>query len=206
MKRLRKLYERYNNLSKKRKSYLIAVLCVVFVMLWAFISAGIITTNFNRSQIKGKQDEQKVDAKGIIITETKNGKKYFEIYGETGNYSNDRSIATLNSVIGNFYNKEGEVSMSFQSSKGTYNEISGVITLYENTYIVLSSGVSLRADRLIWSGSDKNTIAEGNVKIKKNDEMLSTADKCIIGPNYANFKIAGSTKTQIWGKDKKNRK
>ena len=207
MKSIRKFYERFSALSSKRKGYLIAVLCVIFVMLWAFISAGIITTNFNRSQIKGKEDEQKVDAKGIIITETKNGKKYFEIYGENGNYSNDHSIATLNSVIGNFYNKEGNVSMSFQSSKGTYDENKGVITLYEHTYIVLDNGVSLNADKLVWSGSDTDTIAEGNIKIKKNNEMLSTAEKCIIGPNYKKFKISGKTKTQVWQttKEQKNK-
>lgn len=200
MNGFKKLYERFNKLDKKKKSYLIAVFFVVFVMFWAFISAGIITTNFNRSQIKGKQDEQKVDAISIIITETKQGKKYFEIYGENGHYSNDHSIATLNNVIGNFY-KEGSVSMSFQSSKGTYDEKNGIITLFENTYIVLENGVSLNADKLVWSGSDNETIAEGHVKIKKSNEMLSTADKCIIAPNYDKFKIEGKTKTQVWGKE-----
>ena len=136
----------------------------------------------------------------------KTEKKYFEIYGENGNYSNDHSIATLNSVIGNFYNKEGNVSMSFQSSKGTYDENIGVITLYEHTYIVLDSGVSLNADKLVWSGSDKDTVAEGNIKIKKNDEMLSTAEKCIIGPNYKSFKILGKTKTQVWQRTKEQKK
>ena len=199
MKIYRKFIERFKKLDKKKKSYLISIFVVIFIMLWAFISAGIITTNFNRAQIKGKENEQKVDASGIIITETKQGKKYFEIYGENGNYSNDHSIATLNNVIGNFY-KDGNVSMSFQSSKGTYNEKTGVITLFENTYIILDSGVSLNANRLVWSGSDTETIAEGNVKIKKNNEMLSTADKCIIGANYDKFRIEGNTKTQVWGK------
>ena len=199
MKIYRKFIERFKKLDKKKKSYLISIFVVIFIMLWAFISAGIITTNFNRAQIKGKENEQKVDASGIIITETKQGKKYFEIYGENGNYSNDHSIATLNNVIGNFY-KDGNVSMSFQSSKGTYNEKTGVITLFENTYIILDSGVSLNANRLVWSGSDTETIAEGNVKIKKNNEMMSTADRCIIGANYDKFRIEGNTKTQVWGK------
>lgn len=201
MKNLKKFLERFKKLDKKKKSYLIAIFVVIFIMMWAFISAGIITTNFNRAQIKGKEDEQKVDAVGIIITETKQGKKYFEIYGENGNYSNDHSIATLNNVIGNFY-KDGKISMSFQSSKGTYNEKTGVITLFENTYIVLDSGVSLNANRLTWSGSNEETIAEGNVKIKKNNEMMSTADRCIIGANYDKFRIEGNTSTKIWKKNK----
>ena len=199
MNNLKKIFERFKRLDKKKKSYFIAIFSVAFVMLWAFISAGIITMNFNRAQIKGNKDEQKVDAIGIIITETKQGKKYFEIYGENGNYSNDHSVATLNNVIGNFY-KEGKVSMSFQSSKGTYDENSGIITLYENTYIVLDNNISLNADKLVWSGSDKETVASGNVKIKKNNEMISTAEKCIIGANYDKIRIEGKTKTQVWGK------
>ena len=136
METLKRIFERIKNLDKKKRTYLIAALGVVLVMCWAFMSAIVITGNYSRAQLKGSADEQKVDATGIIITETKDGDKYFEIYGETGHYSNDHSIATLNNVIGNFY-KENKVSMSFQSSRGTYNEKTGVITLYDNTYIVL---------------------------------------------------------------------
>ncbi len=201
METLKKFYERFKNLDKKKRTYFIAIFAVIFVMAWAFISAGLITANFNRAQVKGNQDEQRVDAVGIIITETKDGNKYFEIYGETGHYSNDHSIATLHNVIGNFY-KDNEVAMSFQSSKGTYDEKTGVITLYENTYIVLKDNTSLNTDKLIWSGSDKETVAEGNVLIKKNNEMIATAQKGIIGADYEKFKIIGKTQTKIYGKEK----
>lgn len=194
-----KFYEKFKSLNKKRRSYAIAICLFILVMAWAFISAGIITSNFNRAQVKGSEDEQKVDAVGIIITETKDGTKYFEIYGETGHYSNDNSVATLNNVIGNFY-KDGEVGMSFQSSKGSYDEKTGIIVLYDNTYIVLKDGVSLNTNKLTWQGSDKDTVAEGNVIIKKGKEMSSTADKCIIGPDYKSFKITGKTQTKVWDK------
>lgn len=198
---LRKLLKYFRNLDKKKRSYFIVLFSIIAVMLWAFISAGLITCNFNRAQVKDGENGQKVDAVGIIITETKDAKKYFEIYGETGNYSNDVNVATLHNVVGNFY-KDGEVAMSFQSSKGTYDEKAKVITLYENTYIVLQDDTSLEADRLTWSGSDNDTIAEGNVKIKKSNEMYALADKCIICAGYEKFKIIGKTQTKIYGKDK----
>lgn len=198
---LRKILEKIKRLDKKKKAYFLVIFLIVGVMAWAFISAGIITCNFNRSQVSQSKDEQKVDAIGIIITETKDGGKYFEIYGENGNYSNDHSIATLNNVVGNFY-KDGEVAMSFQSSKGSYNENDKTITLYENTYIVLKDETSLEADKLCWYGSDKDTVAEGHVKIKKGKEMKATADKCIICSGYENFKIIGRTQTTIYGDNK----
>lgn len=198
MDKFKKYIDIIKNLDKRKKIYLGVVLAIIFVMLWAFISAAIITINFSRSQLQGSENRQKVDAVGIIITETKNNTKYFEIYGETGSYSNDNSVATLYNVVGNFY-KDNEVAMSFQSSKGTYDEKTGVITLYENTYIVLKDETSLQADRLTWSGSDQDTVAEGNVKIKKGNEMVALADKCIIGSGYDKFKIIGQTQTKIYG-------
>lgn len=191
----------FKKLDKSKKGYVIAGLLIVFVMCWAFISAGIITCNFNRTQLKNQAGSQKINANGIIITETKNGTKYFEIYGEEGSYNNIDKIATLNNPVGNFY-KDNEVSMSFQSSKGSYDEKSRIITLYDNTYIVLKDETSLEADNVIWSGADKDTIAQGNVKIKKKDELVASADKCIIRAGYDSFKIIGKTKTQIFGKNK----
>ena len=187
-------------MNAKKRAYFIVALLIILIMSWAFISAGVITGNFNRAQLKGSENKQKVDAYGVIITETKEGKKYFEIYGETGSYSNDRSIATLHNVVGNFY-KDGEVAMSFQSSKGTYDETQGTITLYEHTYIVLKDETSLESDKLTWYGSDKDTVAEGNVKIKKSKDMYALADKCIISSGYDKFKIIGKTKTEIYGKN-----
>ena len=77
---LRRLLKRIREMDKKKRAYLFAVLGIVFVMLWAFISAGVITSYFNRALVKDNANEQKVDAIGLIITETKQGKKYFEIY------------------------------------------------------------------------------------------------------------------------------
>ena len=203
MKYFKKLINNFKKLDKKKKSYIVVLFIIVVVLSWAFISAGVITGNFNRAQVKQGINDQKVNANGIIITETKNGTKYFEIYGETGSYNNQDKIATLNNVVGNFY-KNNEVSMSFQSSKGSYDEKTRVITLYENTYIVLKDETSLEADSIVWSGSDADTIAQGNVKIRRGRDFSAEAEKCIIRAGYDSFKIIGKTKTQIYKKDKEN--
>lgn len=203
MNRLKKIFSEFQKLDSRRKSYTLVISLIVLVIGWAFISAGVITGNFNRSQIKNGADEQKVNAQGIIITETKDGTKYFELYGENGNYNNIDKVAVLYNVIGNFY-KNNEVYMSFQSSKGQYDEKNRVITLYENTFIALQDDTTLETDKLVWSGSDKDTYAIGHVKIKRAKDMVAVADKCIIGAGYNKFKIVGNTKTEVFGKDKEN--
>ena len=192
------LLKKFKNLSKKQKAYVGAFCAIVALLAWAFISAGVITHNFNRSQLQTDQDRQEASIDGIILTETKNEKKYWEIYGETGNYDSKNGVAMLDNVIGNFYDDENQVSMSFESSKGTYNEKKEQIILYEDTFIVLKDLTTLRANRLIWSGKDIPTIAEGNVRITRKNELLSTAEKVEISPDYETFKIIGNAVSKVY--------
>lgn len=192
------LLDKIKNLSKKQKAYFGAFMVIVALLAWAFISAGVITHNFNRSQLQTDQDRQEASIDGIILTETKDEKKYWEIYGETGNYDSKNGVAMLNNVIGNFYDDENQVSMSFESSKGTYNEKKEQIILYEDTFIVLKDLTTLRANRLVWSGKDIPTVAEGNVRITRKNELLATADKVEISPNYEKFKIVGNAVSRVY--------
>lgn len=192
------LLDKIKNLSKKQKAYFGAFMAIVALLAWAFISAGVITHNFNRSQLQTDQDRQEASIDGIILTETKDEKKYWEIYGETGNYDSKNGVAMLNNVIGNFYDDENQVSMSFESSKGTYNEKKEQIILYEDTFIVLKDLTTLRANRLVWSGKDIPTVAEGNVRITRKNELLATADKVEISPNYEKFKIVGNAVSRVY--------
>ena len=115
------LLEHLKKINTKKFSIYVGVFLVVGVMAWAFISASLMTANFDHTQVKDSQNEQKVDAIGIIITETKDGKKYFEIYGETGSYTKELNVATLHNVVGNFY-KDGN-SIRLQPQNALYSPI-----------------------------------------------------------------------------------
>jgi LPS export ABC transporter protein LptC len=184
--------------SRKQKAYIGAFAAIVGLLAWAFISAGVITHNFNRSQLQTDQDRQEAMINGIILTETKDEKKYWEIYGETGNYDSKNGVAMLNNVIGNFYDENNEVSMSFESSKGTYNEKKEQIILYEDTFIVLKDLTTLRANKLVWTGKDIPIVAEGNVRITRKSDLLATAKKVEISPDYNTFKIIGNTVSKVY--------
>ena len=183
--------------NKKQRLYICVFGGIALILLWAFISAGIITHDFTRSQLEGKQDKQEALIKGVILTETKDGQKYWEIYGDTGIYNSDNAVANLEHVIGNFY-KDNKVSMSFQSSKGSYNTETKVINLYQDTVIALEDGTVLLADELTYPGNDMPIIAKGNVKISRGDEFLATADEVIISSNYENMKIKGNASSKIY--------
>jgi len=189
------------DLSKKKRIYFLIFLVLGGILAWAFITAGVITHDFNRKQLEQKGDEQEALVNGVILTETKDDVKYWEIYGETGKWDSSMGVAQLNKVIGNFY-KDNEVSMSFESSKGTYNQKEGDITLYEDTFIVLKDGITLNADKLHWINSKTPIVAEGHIKIQKDKQLLSTAEKITISPDYSSFKIEGNTVSKVY-EDKK---
>ena len=74
-----KLKNRFDKLGKKQKAYFWAFVAFVMIMLWAFITAGVITHNFNRSTLQTDKNRQEALIHGIILTETKDDKKYWEI-------------------------------------------------------------------------------------------------------------------------------
>jgi hypothetical protein len=191
----------FSNIPKKKRFAIIVILAIVGVLAWAFITAGIITHDFNKKEASIGADEQEAVVHGIILTETKEEQKFWELYGETGKWDSTNGMAQLNKVIGNFY-KDNEVSMSFESSKGTYNSKEGDITLYEDTFIALKDGITLKADNLHWINSRTPIVAQGHVRIQKGKELLSTADKITISPDYNSFKIEGNTVSKVY-EDKK---
>ncbi len=182
---------------KKNRLYVFAMLAIAGVLVWAFITASMITRDFNRQQRNAQGESQEAVVSGIILTETKDAKKYWEIYGDTGEWNSDKSVAQLDGVLGNFY-KDNEVSMSFKSSKGTYNSQAGDITLYEDTVVAIKGGITLKADKLHWIDSKSPIIAEGHVEIQKDNQLLSQANKIEISPTYENFKITGNTVSKVY--------
>lgn len=192
---------KWSNLSKKKKAYICAFAVLASIMLWAFISAGIITHDFNRSQLSVDKDKQEATINGIILTETKNETKYWELYGETGSYDSTNEIAMMDNVIGNFY-KDNEVSMSFQSSKGTYNASKKIIILYQDTFVVLKDGTTLKADRLRYPGNNQPITAHGNVRITRGNQFMALADEIEISPDFESFKITGKTISKIYEEKK----
>lgn len=202
MEFLKNIFEKFNNkflskLNKKRKIYLGIFVLITGVLLWAFITAGVITSNFNRSLIKSDTDNQKIEVSSMIINESDKGQKIFEVYGETGNYSSDHKIANLNNLIGNFY-KDNKVSMSFQSSKGAYDEATKNLKMYENTLIVLSNDVTISADTITYYSKTKNITATGHVKINQNGNFISTANRAFVDSDFKTFRIIGNAKTNIY--------
>ena len=194
---IKKAKQRWEKMNKKQRSYFILTVIISTILLWAFITAGIITANFNRNALRSDQDKQEMQVSSIILTETKDGQKFWEIFGETGHYSSNHKIAHLNNVVGNFY-KDNKVEMSFESTKGLYNEETQEIILYENVFVVLLDETALQADKLIFDIRTKTIEVEGNVMIKKKKSFSAVAQRARIEDEYTRFRIIGKTVSKVY--------
>ena len=194
----------WGNFSKTTKTYIVVAAVLVGILAWAFIHAAILTHGLNRSAMKGKENSQELEVKDIILTETKEGIKYWEVYGETGEYDSETKVAVLNRTIGNFY-RDNDIAMSYEAQSGSYNEVLNTITLTQDVFIALKDNTTLKCDKLVWQGSDKDVIGEGNVIINRNNELISTGEKIIINSDYTHFKLIGKTQSKIYDKKHKNK-
>ena len=192
-----KMKSRWDRMNKQQRTYFILLVALIMVLMWAFITAGVITTNFNRNALHSDTDKQELKVSSMILTETKDGQKFWEIFGETGQYSSDHKIAHLNNVVGNFY-KDNAVEMSFESSKGLYNEETQEIILYENVFVVLLDETALQADKLIFDIRTKTIDVEGNVMIKKKKSFSAIAQRARIEDEYTRFRIIGKTVSKVY--------
>lgn len=187
-------------MKKKNTLYIVILAVILIACLWAFISAAIITKNFKKDLLNPDLFGKEVAIKGVLITETKEGQKHWEIYADTGNYEGEEDFVVLKELTGNIY-ENNEVCASFESSKGTYDTKTKVITLYEKTLIVYKDGSNMRADKIIWSGKNKDIVAAGNVVIEKPKEAKIYGNKAIASPDLTFFKVEGKTKTEIFDKN-----
>ncbi len=186
-------------MQKRKIAYIVILSLIVIGCVWAFIAAGVITKNFKKEVLTNAGEQQQLNIKNLIITETKNDEKYWELYAESGYYDNKNKVAILYDLVGNFYDK-GEVVLSMVSTKGTFEEETKKVILYDDTYFLYKDGTEVKADRFVWKGKDEDITAQGDVMIRRSGEIKTYSDKAILTNNMKTLKIIGRSKTELYNK------
>ena len=189
-------------MKKRNKLYIALGILVIIGLIWAFIAGRMITKNFKKEILNSSLEQQKIIVHGLIVTETKDNNKYWEIYAEEGQYDSKDKVVILKNVLGNFY-KNGEVTMSFKSDKGTLTEETKKVVLYDNSIIVSKNGEYINTDRIVWQGKGSEIVAEGDVVMEQKNKIRLHADKAFLSPDWTDFKITGRTKTELFGDEGK---
>ena len=191
----------------KRKKLAKIFLITLFVLItWGFIWSCFITKTVKDNNKDKAMKNQHVVVKNIIVTETHLEKKYWEFYAKSGEYDSENTDVQLNHIIGNFYDKDEDVAVSFKSDKGTYSETDKKVILNGNNLFVSKNGAQLYADKLVWQGHDKDILAEGNVQYIQDDKIITKSEKAVFDSQLTNFKVIGNAKTKIYSDDNTKKK
>ena len=190
---------------KKMNFFKVLFIVTALILCWGLIWSWFVTRTVKKNSKDSSMKHQHAIVKNIIVTETKDEKKYWEFYAKAGEYDSEYNSVKLYDVIGNFYNKEGEVIVSFKSNKGTYDEQSKKVELNGDNLFVGKDNSELYADKLIWQGEDKDILAFGNVQYIHKDKVITKADRAVFNSALTNFKVIGKTKTKLYS-DKDTKK
>lgn len=187
-------------MNRKTKISLLIFVVVAIFGVWAFISSVNLTKNFNSQEIEQADSAvQQADIDDLVITETKDGQKYWEIYARKGNYDKKTNKAVLTDVTGNFYDNN-VVKMSFEADKGVYNQSEKEIILNQNALVVAEDDKSISAQTITWKGTSEDIVATGHVVVNKSNEIKTLSNKTIFNKDFTRFKIIGKTQTRVYKK------
>lgn len=191
---------------ERKKIIKIAAIVLALLLLWGLVWSWFITRTVKTNSKDNNLKNQRAIVKNIIVTETQNQKKYWEFYAKSGEYTSEYNSIRLNDLIGNFYDKNEEVVVSFKSNKGTYDEKTKKVILDGDNLFVGKDGSQLYADILIWQGQDEDILAKGNVQFIKNGQIVTKSKEAVFNSDLTVFKVIGNAKTKLYADDETKKK
>ena len=184
-----------------KRSIFSLIFLAIFGILstWAFIVSKNIMGEINIADNSPQADEQ-VDLRELIITETKEGKKFWEIYADSGHYNNGTEKAVLKNISGNFY-KEGNVVLSVASPVAVYDSEKKEIRLKGGAEALNDKDIYIEAEEICWAGAKDKINARGDVKIIRNKQVMTVSDESSFDTDFTNLKITGDANTYVFSLD-----
>lgn len=187
-------------MSKKTLISIIILSVLTVLSVWVFFSdtgEKIKSNTETSSSVKTNTEEEKAKVTDLIITETNEGKKFWEVIATSGNYDKGVDAITLNNIKGNFY-KNNVVVLSVEAPLAIYNSSKKEVVLKNGARAANNKNVLITAKEIRWAGSTDTITATGNVRIVQDDKLLTISDKSIFNSNFTNLKLSGNSSSYVY--------
>lgn len=180
-----------------------SIISLLILLILGGLSVGAFFTSRN---IMGKtaviqpetEGDERINIKELVILETKEGKKFWEIYADSGKYNNGNNIAILENIICNFY-IEDKVVLSVSAPNAEYNYNTKEVKVYGGAKAANDKNVYITADVINWTGSKDKVTANGNVKIiKENDGLMTVSQKASFDTDFTSMELSGDASTYVY--------
>lgn len=187
-------------MSKKSIISILIIGSLILLGLWAFIVSYQITSSMKSTYDNPNAINEKANIEELIITETREGQKFWEVYAKSGQYDDNQKGAKLTNIKGNFY-KEGKVILSFDAPTAFYISQNKEVKLTGGSRIITDKDILITAQNISWTGTIDEIMANGNVKIRKANEFLITSDDSVFNTDFTKLKVTGNSETNVYKKN-----
>jgi len=185
-------------MQKKTLIPVIIMSALVLLSMWVFFSDdGELKPSPEQNTSAQEENGEKAVVKDIIITETNEGKKFWEVVADSGEYDKTSSSTTLYNINGNFY-KDGEVVLSVQAPVAIYNSEKKEVILKNGAKAANTKNVIITATQICWAGTTDTITATGNVKIMQDDKMKTTSDKSVFDSEFTYLNLIGNSDSYVY--------
>ena len=188
-------------MQKRTKFSIIFIIIFIILISVASVYTNKWTKNFN-AMIKSQGSVDYAKVHDVVITETKDGIKDWEVYAAIAEYDNKKVTAAMTDIVGNYY-QDGKVVMSFTAQNGSYNSETKKIELFNGVNVVGKDNITLNADQISWVTTEEKVHAEGNVVVNKNNEIIALSDKGAITKDFKFMEIQDNTELRVYKEYKK---
>ena len=183
-------------MQKRTKLSIILLISFFIIIITTFLIARNWTKNFQEYlNSHGSVEYAKVN--DVVITETKDGVKDWELYAAIAEYDTTKTIVTLTDIVGNYYQNH-EVTMSFISPKGTYNTETKKVELYDSVKIVGKDDIELTANKISWVTTEDKIIAEGDIVINQANEVIALSNKGTLTKDFENVELIDNAEIRVY--------
>ncbi len=182
----------------KKKAYIIVFSTIALFCLFGLIWALYVTRDIRSNIGAVMNGSQMVIVRDLVLTETKDNIKYWELYAKTGSYDGSSKVVTLTDVLGNVYDDNKEVILSFEATKGSYDEETKALILDGKNLIISKTGASITSDKIEWGGKGTDIKASGNVVLKNSEDMITNSDSATFNSDLTYVQIDGNTQVQLY--------
>jgi len=177
----------------KNQRPILAVTGALFVMIGIFVWL-MSDTGENKKSVATGTLVAPHEIENTSLHEDKNGKKAWDLQVASGLYDATRDVNVLKGVAGKFYQEDGS-NIAIEAEAGEIDMKTKTITLTGHPKGVFSTGGEIIADKLSWLSKDEKVVAEGNVKITK-DDIVATAQKATMETVLEHLKLEGEALVQ----------
>ena len=158
------------------------------IISWLLYGGDVVTNVELGNDIKGKINASLKDS---VVQREKDGIKLWEF--KVGELVNDKftDTASLKQITGKLYRQDGTY-LNISAASGSMDIKSNNFTLEGNVSADISDGSGyLRADMITWEHEDGKILAQGNVKLHK-DQWYAEADEALTTSEFKDLQLRGN--------------